>query len=229
MEIYKRKEEKNMDNKKVLSVVLCVVIALFLIIFSANIYISNADDTDLYYFSDLKTGEFIPNGSLLIMNLYFYQSGWQPKTPIELFFIDENGNEIENTVLSYNSSYEVLSVEGYDGWVLDEFSGYRLYAKFKVAKKPVEENISINEPNAENGYQIGIGENVAKNSSFYKINDTVKPSIDKKCAVKDGIVYTYNEGKIIYEVKAENNSNIRFYLKSVGQRIRINNIYNRIN
>ena len=209
-----------MDNKKVLSVVFCVAIALFFIIFSANIYISNAENEEVYFFGDLKIGDYIPGGAKLLMNTYFYSSDYIPKDSMEIsYYID--GKYSHSEKLDYDSMLILpKSYNGeYDGWKIIMFSCNKII--IESVKKDDISNPIIQKPSKDNGYKIVTETNSFKEFNFYKA-DSVKPSVDQNSEFRNGVYCLDSAGKITYESNLPNDKIITFKMKSLSQLIRIN-------
>ena len=159
-----------MDNKRTLLMVLFFTLFMLFIVIFANFYITKAEDRKIYYLSDLHEGDFIPNGSLLIMDTYFYSSSFFPNGQdyVRLDFRTETYSGKEDSYsLGYNSSYEVPAWDGYDGWTFKSCSlgvaDFIASEKLASGETELQENPVVQAPNKENEYKLVLNESNVKN------------------------------------------------------------------
>lgn len=119
---------KKSNIQTLVGVFICVIFVFLLLILRSYTY---ANEENIYYVDDLKVGDYLPNGSVVVTNseYYYTASGFTTNYIAFVYTNPENGRVMESKNIPINSKYTIKKYNDFDennfnheGWIITKIT-----------------------------------------------------------------------------------------------------------
>ncbi len=185
------------SNKRIFGGILVVVVMLFGLSFLVNQKVIFAEDSKVFYFDDLSVGDYIPNGSTIIVGQdYSDYSGFDVrKVTFGYYAADGHRPSYLSDELGINSSYAVKSYDALFGETNQNYSGWvvKYLGNYSVSLEPsIGGVVEVAKPSENNDYTLELDGEVDE-IKWYKYEDLENFSTDSDNSLwtKDGDTWIF--------------------------------------